>query len=756
MDPYQQSKEAILTLNQELATLIHQTEIAVGSKHEAFAQWEQTCDRIARHVSDHVVRIAVVGAIKSGKSTLVNSLLKEDYLKRGAGVVTSIVTRVRTGRSLSARLFLKSWNEINAEIEQALVLFPTDEWRSETHRFDIRREKDRQELTRALDSLDADRRVVQDSLNANSVLLYSYLKGYDQIQDHISGDSAVLEFDAQRFGEHRAFAGNDALAVYLKDIQLDIIGDVLAGDIEMADCQGSDSPNPLHLAMIQDYLLKAHLIIYVISSRTGLRQADIRFLTMIKRMGIAEAMLFICNCDFSEHDGKADLQALIDRVRDELAMITLQPQLFTLSALFNLFSLHPDALPAKDAERLAQWKKAEDLALLSNQETQRLKNVLTTKLTQERSALLLQNQLERIDITAAGLFQWVRFHRDLLHRDAGDVDAIAEQLQVHQNHMHQVQSLIRSTLDGAVQKTKKELKTQVDRFFDRRYGLVVPRVVQFVGDYQVDLAPYTEQLDASGFTHCLYGVFQDFKQALDGFMAEKINPDIIAFGQQQEKKVAVDLSAIAQPFEAMARTALARYEAELVRIGLPHKLGEWSFNPDLDMESLKQLVGLSIPAAAATMSYTTQIRTEAIVRLGVYNLVRYFRKLLNKPVGEESVEGLRALKDGIRRMRRETERSLLAHFKDYQENFKFQYVLKLVDVAGSRLVETLTEQFSGYVGDLKKMVATIGDRRGEKERIDSQLAVIEEGVAALQTRLVQLRQVLLRMREGVAPIEKAH
>jgi hypothetical protein len=107
-------------------------------------------------------------------------------------------------------------------------------------------------------------------------------------------------------------------------------------------------------------------------------------------------------------------------------------------------------------------------------------------------------------------------------------------------------------------------------------------------------------------------------------------------------------------------------------------------------------------------------------------------------------------------MRRETERSLLAHFKDYQENFKFQYVLKLVDMAGSRLVETLTEQFSGYVGDLKKMVATIGDRRGEKERIDSQLAVIEEGVAALQTRLVQLRQVLLRMREGVAPIEKTH
>lgn len=748
MDQYQQTKEAILTLNQEMTALIHQTQTAVGDRHEAFAQWEQTCDRIARHVSDHIVRIAVVGAIKSGKSTLVNALLKADYLKRGAGVVTSIVTRVRPGRSLSARLFLKTWNEINAEIEQALVLFPSDEWRSETHGFDIRRDRDRQELARALDSLDADRRVVQDSLNANSVLLSSYLNGYDQIQDFISADSAVLEFDALNFGEHRAFAGNDALAVFLKDIQLDIIGDVLTGDIEIADCQGSDSPNPLHLAMIQDYLLKAHLIVYVISSRTGVRQADIRFLSMIKRMGIADAMLFVCNCDFSEHDSKSDLEALIERVRTELALIMPKPQLFTLSALFNLFTLHPETLPARDAERLALWNKAEELVALSNMQTERLQNVLIDKLTRERSALLLQNQLERIAITAAALHQWARFNRELLRRDAGEVESIARQLQFHQNHILQVQSMIRSTLDGAVQKTKKELRSQIERFFDRRNGTVVPRVLQFVSDHQVDLTAYPSQLDVSGFTHCLYGVFQDFKQALDGFMAERINPDIIAFSQQQEKQLADELLAIAHPFEAMARNALSRYDDELMKFGLPHRSAHSSFGENIDLEGLKQMVALSVPAATATMSYSTQIRTEAIVRLGVYNLVRYFRKLLNKPVGEESTEGLRALKDGIRRIRRETERSLIAHFKDYQENFKFQYLLKLADLAGGRLYETLTEQFNGYVGDLKGMVASIGDRQGEKERMDSHLAGVEQGVAALQAQLSQLRQVLEYMRGG--------
>jgi hypothetical protein len=101
---------------------------------------------------------------------------------------------------------------------------------------------------------------------------------------------------------------------------------------------------PLHLVMIQDYLLLTNLIVYVVSSRTGLRQADIRFLSMIKKMGILENTLFIINCDFSEHESISDLKTLIHRVREELAMVQSEPQVFAFSALFNLFSSQTDAI----------------------------------------------------------------------------------------------------------------------------------------------------------------------------------------------------------------------------------------------------------------------------------------------------------------------------------------------------------------------------------------------------------------------------
>jgi hypothetical protein len=46
-------------------------------------------------------------------------------------------------------------------------------------------------------------------------------------------------------------------------------------------------------------------------------------------------------------------------------------------------------------------------------------------------------------------------------------------------------------------------------------------------------------------------------------------------------------------------------------------------------------------------------------------------------------------------MKEETERSIHAHFKDYKENIKFQYIHRLAEAAGHRLYEMMTEQFRG-------------------------------------------------------------
>ena len=55
---------------------------------DGLSRWKATCANIAAQLSEEIMRVAVVGAIKSGKSTFVNTLFGADHLKRGAGVVT--------------------------------------------------------------------------------------------------------------------------------------------------------------------------------------------------------------------------------------------------------------------------------------------------------------------------------------------------------------------------------------------------------------------------------------------------------------------------------------------------------------------------------------------------------------------------------------------------------------------------------------------------------------------------------------------
>jgi GTPase SAR1 family protein len=746
MDRYHKTREVLLDLNARTLAFLQEAQNAIGNVSQSVQQWELSCTNTHQNLVDHVVRIAVVGAIKSGKSTLVNTLLQNDYLKRGAGVVTSIVTRIRRGDKLKARLYFKSWDEINSDIEQAMVLFPSDDWQSEEKPFDIRNSKDRSDLAAALSALDGDLKIAKDSLNANSVIISSYLKGFDQVQQFVGERSSIREFESNRFSSHREFVGDDALAVYLKDIQLEIISNSLDANIEMADCQGSDSPNPLHMAMIQDYLLKAHLIIYVISSRTGLRQADIRFLSIIKQMGIADNMLFVCNCDFNEHDALDDLTQLVHKIKEELSMVAFDPQLYVFSALYHLFDNQQAKLSPRDKNRLEEWAQFNDLAAASEGDIRRLKNELDRKLTRERSALLLQNQLERIDVVHSGLLNWIRLNRELLKRDADDAKSMADRIQSHQGYMEQVKTMIGGTLDGNIRKINAELKNEIDRFFDRHGGQVLQNIVGFLRNYHVDFNRYREQIEKGGFNKTLYFVFQEFKQAVDAYMAESINPEIIGFMGRLEEQLKDHFQMVVDPFGAMIQDAVRQYENELIQLEMEQLPKLWKFDMVLDMEQIKQSIGLKLPPAAATMQYSAHIKTDAVLRLGFFTFMRAARNVFKKHVEEKGSEGIQALKGAVGRMKQETERSVYEHFKDYRENIKFQYVVRLVDATGNHLFESLSEHFRTYVSDLKDMMAFMGSERQDKKQVDEALDGVETKIQASAAQINMLRHEIDHMR----------
>jgi hypothetical protein len=455
-------------------------------------------------------------------------------------------------------------------------------------------------------------------------------------------------------------------------------------------------------------------------------------------------MVFVVNGDFNEHDGLADLKRLSAKVQDELSLIRPEPEVFTFSALYDLFRMRAAQLTEREQLRLAQWKAEAELAPFSEAESKRFRRHFQQKLTAGRLSLLMANNVERIRVIGDGLRRWLRIRQELLSEDSTGAAQIVERIRSHQERMEQIRSMIRTTLEGSVGKLKAELRTDMDRFFDASHGPLLGGVFDFVRGYEPALGEYEKNLESAGFTSTLYLLFQDFRQALNGYLAETVNPEVVRFVRQTESRIRAYFESVAKPYGAMIADALADHDRSLEKFGM-QRIGDGLAGVRMpDMETIRNRADLSLPPAVAHLRYSARIRTEAVMRFGFYALVKAVKKILKKPLQGRREEGIQALKDGLARIKRETLRSLRFHFKDYGENVKFQYVFRLTDAASAALYEALLDEFQTFVSDLgrtaelvtreghlkEKTADILGRLAGEAQQISDRIERLHRGIEA--------------------------
>jgi hypothetical protein len=581
--------------------------------------------------------------------------------------------------------------------------------------------------------------ITRSTRNINNVLLSSYLKGYDTVQPVLNAKDTILVYEGDQFAAHKSFVGNESLAVYLKDVLLEIDSSHVRADIEIADCQGSDSSNPLHLAMIQDYLLVTHQMVYVISSRTGLRRADFRFLSMIKNMGILDNIIFVINCDFSEHDSTEDLKNLIDRIREELSMLKPDPQIYTFSALFNLFSANADALSDKDQLRMKHWQTDEALVELSNRESDRFETVFYDDLARKRNALLLQNHIERLGVILTGFGDWIALNRDILAKDADSVVEAVKKIKKQQVKLNKIKTTINKTLSGAKPEIRTTLEQEVHRFFDQQAGSVNKSIRDFIDGYGLSPQKYSQSLDNTDFSQILFLVFQDFKQAIDTYIAESINPELIRFIQSSQKQIEDHFSSVILPFDAMMEEALEELNGFSGSFGAISERNSTRPIPLPQMADIIKTNGLRPPNLIGASHYSARIKAEAIVRLGYYRAVRKSKAVFKKSGQRTGEVRIKVLDDALRRMKRETAKSIAFHLKDFRENLKFRYFFKLVEAVSTSFGQTVLQHYQAYFSNLSATIERIGTRKSDKKKAKSILDELEKACEEMMAKIEGIR-----------------
>jgi hypothetical protein len=197
---------------------------------------------------------------------------------------------------------------------------------------------------------------------------------------------------------------------------------------------------------------------------------------------------------------------------------------------------------------------------------------------------------------------------------------------------------------------------------------------------------------------------------------------------------------VGEPYEAMIAEAISGYRETMERLGITLLEIADSQRVIENLRVKNPASRLEIPSIETAMRYSARIKTEAVIRLGVYSVTRMIKRLFKKENIRRGQQKTDALKDSVDRIKRETERSVALNFKDYQENIKFQYIFKMTDAVSGQLYEFLSERFRSYTANVSTVIDQIKERHLDKEAARSMLIQIQTRSAFFTGKIERLKE----------------
>ena len=334
---------------------------------ELLQRWRQTLATINELRLNFSLPVTCIGPVKSGKSTLINTLAGADLLPTGAGITTSFPTTLSAGHNFSAEIRLQPATVIKEMFNRAANLLLSDELKNPSP--DLFADKERLQVKNLLDNYQSSGTLTRHGIfNESYRLLKNLTVGAEKVSTYYQNEELEFTCTDPEDNAYRNFIRDESLSPFLRGIHLKAPLKLLPPHLSLRDLPGLDTPNPSHQNIIIQQLSESPALIYVISSRIGLRQADYQLLEHLHQLGLQERLLFVINLDLDVHDDAAELESMTRRCTDELDELGFKQLKYAFSALALFWSREEIAasLNAAGKRRLQAWQEEQEKLKVSD------------------------------------------------------------------------------------------------------------------------------------------------------------------------------------------------------------------------------------------------------------------------------------------------------------------------------------------------------------------------------------------------------
>ncbi len=722
----------------ELEEMLKSYEEVAGSPRETIGVWRKHLATAKESLKSPLFRVAIVGTVKAGKSTLINSLLETDLLKRGAGIITAFITRIVDSDDIGGWVRLKSWQHINQHIRSCLQTLPLSELGRKEKKiisnFDISNSAHRDFLDRCLSTLKKEQIFHKSGIDSNIIVLSAYLNGYGEVSEYIrETEITEIKFGENDIRRHQKFVGDENVAVYLVDMELHWPLKKFGRSLEIGDCQGIDSPNPLHFSLVQDYLLKSHFITYVINTRIGLREADFKLLKAIEKLKLFPNVAFVLNIDIDSHSSLEEWNEFEEKIKRDLSFLTLSPRLYTFSCLYHLMNTMEEKISEMEKMRLRMWKSREELIEKSENGFRDFQDRLGEIIIRKRNSFIVNTACTRLLLLSENLLDSLYLRSKLFGENNRDYRQVSLEVEGYNETVSRQLEAVDNMLEGLQERLKKEFGRKVDDFFVGMDGSVTKIAMDAIDGYQVEEKLIKSKIaDHKQMLLNLYSFYHEFKELLTVVLVERVKLNILEFAETLRTELTEELEKQGKAYWNLLSGTLRSYKQELESVGI---LKAFESSVPFTLDSLT--VDVEVPPFDNLLSQDGIGRSAFMVKFGIRQMTHFLGSLKNKVFpkkkkeeGEDYLHEM--LRESVEFMKNEAKKELMFSLQDYHQNFKFRYAYKLVDA----YVEGLKSLFESRIEMAIVETRSVLDMVEEMDKLNQEA---REKVDELKKRLEMLR-----------------